>query len=525
MMKLKTQFIAGMVIFSAIVLIIAVSVINTNNQITQLNVQIEIARSIERETAQLGYLSNDYFLYQESQQLSTWQSKLASISSDIETLLPTSEQEHTQVANLNDDILRMNTVFNEVVIYLNNAPRNVSIRIDPAFQTSWSRMAVQTQTLSFDASQLSQVLIGQANQAQQTNTLLIITLFVVFWVYFLTNYVIIYRRALKSISELQSGAGIIGSGNFDFTIPEKTDDEIGELSHAFNNMTANLKQVTASKTELEREVSERKKAEELLNRSNGELVVKEEALRTSNEQVQEYANRLERIVDETTEALRESEAKLRRVQQVDTVSRIGATVAHDLRGPLNIISQSLEVAEKEPGLTPNMLAYARRSTEKALNMVEAFRAGTREVKVVKRAVDLSTLVNDVVDGLPKKKNIQVDVEIGEGFEAVPLDLEIMSRVLDNLGRNAIEAMPEGGQLSISVSRIGEEANIQVKDTGIGIKPENTIHLFEPLFTTKSGGMGLGLYFVRTAVEAHGGSISVESEEGLGTKFRIKIPIT
>lgn len=157
-MKIKTQFIAGMVIFGAIILIIAASILNSNNQIAQFNGQAEIVRRIERGTEELSYLSNDYFLYQESQQFSRWQSKLSSISNDVESLNPVGGSEQALIGNIEADMLRLNTVFTEVVQYLENAPRNVSVRIDPEFQISWSRMAVQTQTLAFDASQLSQML-------------------------------------------------------------------------------------------------------------------------------------------------------------------------------------------------------------------------------------------------------------------------------------------------------------------------------------------------------------------------------
>ncbi len=366
----------------------------------------------------------------------------------------------------------------------------------------------------------------------------------VFGAYFLTNYLIVYRRTLKSISDLQAGTKIIGSGNFDFTIPQKSNDEIGELSQAFNQMTANLKRVTASKQELVKEVSERMRAEELLKVVNGELTATNEALTSANEELaaqeeelraqteelqvanernEEYASKLEEMVKERTDKLRESEERLRRATLMDTVSRIGATVAHDLRGPLVTISQAAEMAKVKPELVERMLEMITGNSDRSLRMIEEFRNATREVHVVKQNVNLPSLVKETVEAVPKPGNISLDMQLGEDYPDVPLDPEIMRRVIDNLVRNAVEAMPDGGRLTVSTRRVDGKSIIEVNDTGVGITEEAAKSLFEPLFTTKRGGMGLGLYFVRMAVEAHGGVVGFASRPGEGTTFKVTLP--
>ena len=102
-------------------------------------------------------------------------------------------------------------------------------------------------------------------------TMLILALIGAFVVFLFTDYLLIFRRTLKSVSNLQDGTRIIGSGNLDYSLEEKKDDEIGELAQAFNLMTANLKTVTASKADLEREIVERKRAEEALHQAYGRL--------------------------------------------------------------------------------------------------------------------------------------------------------------------------------------------------------------------------------------------------------------
>jgi signal transduction histidine kinase len=99
----------------------------------------------------------------------------------------------------------------------------------------------------------------------------------------------------------------------------------------------------------------------------------------------------------------------------------------------------------------------------------------------------------------------------------------MRRVLDNLVKNAVEAMPDGGKLFIAVRRDADNLVIDVGDTGAGIPEESKERIFSPLYTSKPGGMGLGLTYSKRAVEAHGGSIEFKSDVGLGTTFTIKLP--
>ena len=167
---------------------------------------------------------------------------------------------------------RLKDIFGDIVSEIENEPENQQNTADPEFiQVSWSRMGVQTQGIVFDASRLSEMLREEADQARQQNNLLILALIGAFVAFLFTDYLLIFRRTLKSVSNLQDGTRVIGSGNLDYSLEEKKDDEIGELAQAFNLMTANLKTVTASKADLEREVVERKRAEEALHQAYGRL--------------------------------------------------------------------------------------------------------------------------------------------------------------------------------------------------------------------------------------------------------------
>ena len=222
---------------------------------------------------------------------------------------------------------------------------------------------------------------------------------------------------------------------------------------------------------------------------------------------------------------RATEEKLHRAEKIETVNRLGATVAHDLRGPLNVVAMSLEMMTKEPEMMPKMLEMAKTNSARALQMIETFRAGTKEVKISKINVNLPALVKEAVENVRIPPVVSLDIELTEAPPKAKLDPEVTRRVIDNLVRNAVEAMPQGGKLSVKMWREGGEVVIEVRDTGVGITKETSKTLFEPLFTTKKGGLGLGLYFVKMATEAQGGRVNFASEPGKGTTFKVVFPIT
>jgi signal transduction histidine kinase len=137
---------------------------------------------------------------------------------------------------------------------------------------------------------------------------------------------------------------------------------------------------------------------------------------------------------------------------------------------------------------------------------------------------LGDLLRRAVKEIGVPGNIDASVVVDPGVEEVSVDVLKMRRVLDNLIRNAVEAMPEGGELRISGWRGEKGLVIEVSDTGEGIREEALEDLFKPFHSTKPGGMGLGLAYCKRAVEAHGGSIAVESEVGGGTTFMVLLPV-
>ena len=120
--------------------------------------------------------------------------------------------------------------------------------------------------------------------------------------------------------------------------------------------------------------------------------------------------------------------------------------------------------------------------------------------------------------------VKISKTIDKDFPTLTVDPVLMMRVFSNLIRNAIQAMPDGGQLRIRASKTTEAFLISIQDSGTGIPEENLDKIWRPLFTTKAKGTGLGLPVCKRLVEAHAGEITVESEVGKGSTFTVKLPL-
>lgn len=267
-MKIRTQFIINIVVLGSILIFVSAAVIVTNQWVENTHRQQELAARIEHEAYELGYLANDYLLYRESQQASRWESKFASFSDHLSKLEVDTPEQQALLASIETNQQRLKAVFEEVKAQIEASLQTPETRVDEKFmQISWDRLAVQNQGMIFSASRLEGMLNEQEHWLEQFARLLSLGFIAMLGVFLLVNYGLNFQRILHSLADLQTGTRIIGSGNLDFAIDVKSDDEIGELSHAFNQMTGKLKTITTSRAELEREIRERKQAEEALRES------------------------------------------------------------------------------------------------------------------------------------------------------------------------------------------------------------------------------------------------------------------
>lgn len=242
-----------------------------------------------------------------------------------------------------------------------------------------------------------------------------------------------------------------------------------------------------------------------------------------------YTQLLEELVAERTR-------KLRQAERLAAIGELASMVGHDLRNPLQVIFTQLYLAKEYISAMPDAerailekvgLAKMWESLGKQVEYMNKVvsdlqdYARTIEPKIVE--VNLRDLVVDTLSSMTIPPNIKVSLMIDERFHKVIIDPALMKRVFTNLISNGVQAMPDGGQLTVKASWAAETASIDFQDTGVGIPEENLDKLFQPLFTTKAKGQGLGLAVCRRIVEAHGGIIKVESKVKEGSTFTIKLP--
>ncbi|RMF88812.1 MAG: two-component sensor histidine kinase, partial [Methanobacteriota archaeon] len=203
-------------------------------------------------------------------------------------------------------------------------------------------------------------------------------------------------------------------------------------------------------------------------------------------------------------------------------------MAHELRNPLGVIKNvsyylrmSLGKSDEKIRKHLSILDQELATSNKIITDLLDFSTGKPPVL---KKTDIRPVIETAVSKARAPPNIKVELELDKDLPPLMADREQLQRVFFNLIVNAIQAMPEGGKLRIEAHREGDHAVVRVIDTGVGIKEKELSKIFEPLFTTKARGIGLGLALSRQIVEAHGGTIEASSEPGVGTTFTIKLPL-
>ena len=210
-------------------------------------------------------------------------------------------------------------------------------------------------------------------------------------------------------------------------------------------------------------------------------------------------------------------------EKLVALTRMSQVVAHDLRGPLGAIVQAVNVSKRDPSVQGNMMRVIELNAVKSLTMIADWRSNTRDVIPQPVEIDPATLIGKIAETLKLPEGVKLTKKFGDKMKPIRTDPEMLRKVLNNLIENGVEAMPSGGELLVSAHMENERLVVTVSDTGVGISDDAKEKIFTPLYSTKPGGMGLGLTYSARAVEALGGSISFESKLGEGTTFIIELP--
>jgi signal transduction histidine kinase len=247
---------------------------------------------------------------------------------------------------------------------------------------------------------------------------------------------------------------------------------------------------------------------------------------------------LSQTFNEMVERLREKrqlEERLHFAERSTALGRLASAVAHEIRNPLNFINLSIDHTREHLGPAEGR---KREDFERILTNVKAeiirlnrlvgdFLSFGKPMRLHPRACAIGELVGEVVavvDHKARDQGIAIATEVEPGVPSLVADPELLKTCFLNLLINAIDAMPKGGVVAVSVARDGDALVTTVTDTGQGMTADEIRSAFEPYFSTKDTGVGLGLALTRKIVEDHGGTVDLESVPDRGTIARIRLPL-
>jgi signal transduction histidine kinase len=278
------------------------------------------------------------------------------------------------------------------------------------------------------------------------------------------------RRVTRPVTNLADAALRVARGDLDFAVKIERPDEVGALAGTFNEMLVDLRRK------------------------------------------------------------RELEEQLRRAEQSAVVGRLASGIAHEIRNPLNFINLSIDHLRAKfapSGEEAHILGMIKDEIGRLNRLVSDFLSYGRPARLKLRRLDVRALVGEIADLLAaqaSEQGVRIKIQVESDRETtVEADAEQLKTCLSNLMINAIQAMPEGGGLTVTLRPTDEQMIIECADTGVGITGEALGQIFEPYYSTKETGIGLGLPLTKKIIEEHGGQIEATSEPGVGTKFTVTLP--
>jgi PAS domain S-box-containing protein len=250
----------------------------------------------------------------------------------------------------------------------------------------------------------------------------------------------------------------------------------------------------------------------------------------AQEEIQQLNAELEKRVEQRTRQLRSAQEQLVRQERLATLGQLAGSIGHELRNPLGVISNAVYYLKmSQPEASEKVKEYLdiidneTRISDKIVTDLLDF---TRIKSVNREPAAVSELINQTLERYPAPLVVQVTLEIPADLPRIYADPQHVMQVIGNLVVNAYQAMETSDtrQLTVSATVQSDMIRIEVRDTGTGIPPENMDKLFEPLFTTKTKGIGLGLAVSKKLAEANGGRIEAQSEPGKGSTFIVYLPV-
>lgn len=293
-----------------------------------------------------------------------------------------------------------------------------------------------------------------------------------------------------------------------------------------------------TQTELQRKIDELERQNKLLEeglrqseRQRKMFDQMAQELKSTKKMLIQQSRQLEAKLQAHTTELLAVQEELVRKEKLALLGQVADTVGHELRNPLGVINNAVyflqTVLSDADETIKEYLGIIKSETADADRIVSDLLDAVRTKPPQTETVYVAELIEQTLHRCHIPDVVEVKLDIAQTLPTIQVDPMQMQQVLWNLITNGVEAMPQGGKLNIEANedKQAHGVRISIRDTGVGIAPEQQGKLFQPLFTTKTRRVGLGLVVVKNLTKANGGSVEMQSESGKGATFSIVLPIS
>lgn len=270
-----------------------------------------------------------------------------------------------------------------------------------------------------------------------------------------------------------------------------------------------------------------------MEKSLKQLIEEKEAIIRELENANKELSLINRELTQKNEQLNEAQEQQVRAEKLSAVGTLASGVSHELRNPLSAVKNAAFLLKRKlsketiPDIDEKIIQFLDimdNEIDRCSRIINDLLGSTRVSEPTRLAFDINTVVNDALLGAEIAENINITKNLQPDLPMIMIDANQIGQVLINLIQNAYQAMTDGGNLKISTKVSEGFVQVEVGDSGCGI-PENEIKkIFDPLFTTKPRGTGIGLAVCHGIIQKHNGVIDVKSQEGVGTTMFIKLPL-
>ena len=587
---------------AAVVALMGAVLVSTTQTVRRELAKNEAAGEILNGVFNVSNLTQEYVLRHEERALAQWHLRDASLSRLLEAEVTSASPEDETLANLRQANANVQSLFSQIVSnyqtsHFDDQKNGVLQELEERLT---GQIAIRIEAMTSDAFSLSE-LSRMAVLAAQRREGMAVAAFGSFMLLVVAGTMLVaVRSVLRPLARLRAGAAIVGAGDINFRLNEASRDEIGDVAHAFNDMTDKLKTRDAEIRRLvdsniigiiisnsDGEVLEANNAFlDLVGYDRADLKsgyidwkkitppefqradirafqelkksgvcgpFEKEYLRKDGHRVPVMigvaplegspTRNVAFVLDLTErklaqEALVRTQTDLARLARVSTLGALTASIAHEVNQPLSGIitnaSTCLRMLAADPPNVDGARETARRTIRdgnRASDVITRLRALFGNKDATTEPVDLNLAAREVIELLRselQKNRVVLQLELAEDLSPVVGDRVQLQQVILNLLVNAVDAMSgvqdRPRQLALRTERDkGNHVRLTVQDTGVGFGPQGAERLFDAFYTTKLGGMGIGLSISRSIIESHRGRLWAAPNSGPGATFSFSIP--